>query len=839
MADAQRWGASPEDWAALSETHGLREDLLPVVSNPNAEVSALSHVKDVGKVPSLYNSAGRVVGFTGWTKHKTTAMEVRRWSVNPDYGICLQTRDVRALDVDVDDLALVDRIEALLTVEFAGGYLPVRRRSDSPRILVFFHMLEDLPYRRLKIDDHNAVEFLTKGKQFIIAGTHPKGARYTVDGGLADIEIPTITAREFEEFWALLVGLVGGESVEVKAAGNRGAIKDEDSDDRVLAALREQGMVKAYLGGGKISVRCPFDGGHSEPDDGTGSSTVYFLPHTNGYANGHFHCLHQSCAGRSDVDYLDALGVSDLPFDQLGDDDPVVVAHNQVQELLDLIELCECAETLKRNIAPRIAADANIDAVDRELLAATIKGRLADLGRPVGIATARELVKHKRKSGGLEIPTWLQGWVYVLGECAFFKVGHGVRRTHQAFMSEFNKHLDDSVPCTDVVRAALDHYDIPRVEYALYMPSLPDRFVHDGFECVNAYCRKRVPRAVAEISAKGQVAVDRFVAHIDLLCGGRAEVRDWVLDYLAFQVQETGSKALHMLVLKGMEGDGKSFIGRVMSAVMGNDNVRKVTSADINGTYNYYAAGSALCIMEDIVIGDDPIVQNTVKTLITEPTVTINEKYKAQMTVPNTTNYMAFTNDPAAIPASDTDRRYTIIDTGFYSLKSFEKALPCPREEYFELLHEVVDIYAGDMRRWFLNRDLSGYDPRGRALHTVDHDAMRQESADRSGVLSLDDLQEVINDGGYCISDEVVYLPYLADAIGQAGFGSFTDKALGPLVRKLGYTIQRRDTFGIIGSDIAKRKVVWVHQSVDLSSMSEKESREYVRELVAATDILG
>ena len=110
MTSSKQWGATPDDWAALADVAGLTEDLLPVVSNPGARVSPDSKLKALGKVPSLFNGAGEVCGIAKWTQKTSTYRDIDRWSQNPDLGICIQTRVVRALDVDIDHPEVVAAI---------------------------------------------------------------------------------------------------------------------------------------------------------------------------------------------------------------------------------------------------------------------------------------------------------------------------------------------------------------------------------------------------------------------------------------------------------------------------------------------------------------------------------------------------------------------------------------------------------------------------------------------------------------------------------------------------------------------------------------------------------
>lgn len=87
------------------------------------------------------------------------------------------------------------------------------------------------------------------------------------------------------------------------------------TSDPVYQALKAGTAIKRDWPDGRSSIVCPFE---SEHTSGSGrSDTVYFLPNTNGYAQGHFHCLHAHCAQRTDAEFRAALGVEDFDLSAL------------------------------------------------------------------------------------------------------------------------------------------------------------------------------------------------------------------------------------------------------------------------------------------------------------------------------------------------------------------------------------------------------------------------------------------------------------------------------------------------------------------------------------------
>jgi hypothetical protein len=75
---------------------------------------------------------------------------------------------------------------------------------------------------------------------------------------------------------------------------------------------------------GRLYITCPFKGGHSMESGPT--ETAYFPKGTGGFEQGHFKCMHDSCSGRKDEDFLDALGV------RIADLEGIVVPKEEVEE---------------------------------------------------------------------------------------------------------------------------------------------------------------------------------------------------------------------------------------------------------------------------------------------------------------------------------------------------------------------------------------------------------------------------------------------------------------------------------------------------------------------------
>ncbi|EFK6803368.1 hypothetical protein AUL93_005087, partial [Escherichia coli] len=205
MSDNKPWGATPDEWFHFDLVLGMTDRLLPVVSNPCAELSPnskLSH--NFGKTPSRYNGQRKVVGIPDWANYVVTENDFARWSNEPDYGICVRTGDgVVALDCDINDAGMQEIVRNII-LSCLGELPPRRWRADSHKCLYLIAVDGDYRKRGHRLEGENKqIELLAKGQQFVACGTHPAGERIQWDCGLPG-EPLKITSEQLESLWQRL-----------------------------------------------------------------------------------------------------------------------------------------------------------------------------------------------------------------------------------------------------------------------------------------------------------------------------------------------------------------------------------------------------------------------------------------------------------------------------------------------------------------------------------------------------------------------------------------------------------------------------------------------------------
>lgn len=330
-------GASQEAWHHWSVVLGLTEHLLPVVANPDATISPDSKVRLLGKTPTQYNFRGEAAGIAKWTELRSTLKQVGKWELEPDYGICVQSRQgsFRAIDIDVPSEKKSRRIVAAIE-----GALPLanwkfrRTREGTGKLLLPFTFGDVLPKRVLQVDG-GAIEILGDGQQWIAESSYLQGnaaeqvvnGRYLWPNGwpTAFEGVPLLSPEDLEELCATLELLFavddkGWQIARIKRERPEGLSGARPgASDPVGDHLLKAGWVRDEGSDGRLFITCPWQDQHTSD---SGPTETQYAPPDENYVNGHFKCLHAHCTSRTDSEFLDAVGyqndLSDAP--ELPDD---------------------------------------------------------------------------------------------------------------------------------------------------------------------------------------------------------------------------------------------------------------------------------------------------------------------------------------------------------------------------------------------------------------------------------------------------------------------------------------------------------------------------------------
>jgi hypothetical protein len=196
------------------------------------------------------------------------------------------------------------------------------------------------------------------------------------------------------------------------------------------------------------------------------------------------------------------------------------------------------------------------------------------------------------------------------------------------------------------------------------------------------------------------------------------EQRNHLLNWMAWFVQNPDKKPKHALLVAGREtGTGKSFLGDVLTRIIGKHNTTEVKQSDLSGDFNGFAGRTKLIRIEELRALDKRAVSGALHDMITQDRISVNEKGLAKTEMENVFGLYATTNDDAAIQIDPADRRYLVLRT---------KAKPKDRDYYKMLFVDKLedDAAMAAVAYALKTRDLKGYTAAGRAPVTSAKTAM-------------------------------------------------------------------------------------------------------------------
>lgn len=183
---------------------------------------------------------------------------------------------------------------------------------------------------------------------------------------------------------------------------------------------------------------------------------------------------------------------------------------------------------------------------------------------------------------------------------------------------------------------------------------------------------------------------------------------DWIMDWLAWNIQKPGKKINHALVMVSREGIGKDALLHPMAWGLGRAFNGDVSFSRLFGDFNEWVDRKTLVVLQEAHRSRSrpaSEVAETLKTLITAPpdTITVNEKFKGMKTIPNIVNLCINTNQETALFIGDSDRRY------YVAASDEEPQGP----EYFDRLWRWMDDERGceAVVAWLMERKIKRVHP--------------------------------------------------------------------------------------------------------------------------------
>ncbi len=151
----------------------------------------------------------------------------------------------------------------------------------------------------------------------------------------------------------------------------------------------------------------------------------------------------------------------------------------------------------------------------------------------------------------------------------------------------------------------------------------------------------------------------------EVICRNDPSLYEYVLSWIGFIIQNPGVKTGVTMVLKGLQGTGKNTFTNVLCELLSGYSAPNVTDiAELTGTFNSVLEGRMLIVLNEVKNAGENRGANfdSLKSLITDSDVRINEKSEPRRDGENVANFIMLTNNWFPVKVNVGDRRYCVVD---------------------------------------------------------------------------------------------------------------------------------------------------------------------------------
>ena len=193
------------------------------------------------------------------------------------------------------------------------------------------------------------------------------------------------------------------------------------------------------------------------------------------------------------------------------------------------------------------------------------------------------------------------------------------------------------------------------------------------------------------------------------LCDSDEDVRDWILDWIAWPLQHPGAKMPTSVIMHGDEGSGKNLFWEIVGAIYGP--YGSVVGQDqLESKFNDYLSRKLFLIGDEVLSRQEMRhLKGKLKAMISGKTLQIETKMMPVRAEANHVNMVFLSNElqPNALDASD--RRYCVVWTP-----------PKKERAFYQAVAECAETGGREaFYAYLLKRDLSAFDPHGPPPMTV------------------------------------------------------------------------------------------------------------------------
>jgi hypothetical protein len=148
---------------------------------------------------------------------------------------------------------------------------------------------------------------------------------------------------------------------------------------------------------------------------------------------------------------------------------------------------------------------------------------------------------------------------------------------------------------------------------------------------------------------------------LEVICAGDRWAFRYLIRFLAHMLQRPEEKPGIMIVLLGGQGTGKGTFFRLLQAIWSRTTLLTVDVDHVIGNFNAAIERNYVICMDEALFAGDRKAADRLKSFVTEPTVTIEQKHQPRRTIQSVHRFFAASNHDHFAQVDPDDRRLLIL----------------------------------------------------------------------------------------------------------------------------------------------------------------------------------
>jgi hypothetical protein len=147
-----------------------------------------------------------------------------------------------------------------------------------------------------------------------------------------------------------------------------------------------------------------------------------------------------------------------------------------------------------------------------------------------------------------------------------------------------------------------------------------------------------------------------------IICAGDAVRFDYLMGWMARMLQNPAEQGEVATIMQGGEGIGKGTLAKALMTITGHHGLAISNSKHLVGNFNAHLRDVIFLFADEALFAGDRSHVGTLKSLITEPYLTVEGKFQNAVQSPNFLHVMMASNEQWVVPASHDSRRYFVLE---------------------------------------------------------------------------------------------------------------------------------------------------------------------------------